>query len=96
MVAQRTWAPSRRSPPPAGPAATAVYVDGRNGRDTNSGTAEAPLRAIARASELLRDRDTTTSIVKLLPGLHMVDRAVSLRTEKATASGAELRAGLFK
>jgi hypothetical protein len=59
-----------------------VYVDGRIGVDTNAGTKESPVHSIAWAAELLRRQDNAIYTMKLLPGIHVLDKPVLLATEK--------------
>jgi len=68
---------------PAAPASEpAVYVDSRIGVDSNPGTKESPVHSIARAAEVIRRRGTAIYAMKLLPGIHVLDKPVSLATEK--------------
>jgi hypothetical protein len=62
--------------------ASAVYVDGRIGLDSNPGTEDSPVRSIARAAAIVRRPDNAIYTMKLLPGIHVLEKPVSLTTEK--------------
>jgi len=72
---------------PAAPDASesAIYVDGRIGRDSNFGTKESPVRSIARAAELLRSPGAAACIMRLNPGIHVVAKPVALVTDRDLA-----------
>lgn len=60
-----------------------VYVDSSIGDDKNPGTREAPVYSIDRASEIINNRDNNIYIMKINPGVYVLDSHVSVATEKA-------------
>ncbi len=62
--------------------AQAVYVDSNIGDDKNPGTREAPVFSIQRASEIIRSRDNDIYIMKINPGIYMLDNHISVATGK--------------
>ena len=62
--------------------AQAVYVDSNTGNDRNPGTKEAPVYSIHKAAEIIRSRDNDIYIVKINPGIYVLESHVSVSTEK--------------
>jgi hypothetical protein len=62
--------------------AQAVYVDSKNGDDNNPGTELAPVFSIKRASDIIRSRDNNIYVMKINPGIYVLDSHVSIATEK--------------
>jgi len=62
--------------------AQVVYVDSNIGDDKNSGTKESPVYSIHKASEIIRSRDNDIYIIKINPGVYILDKHVSVATEK--------------
>ena len=65
--------------------AQAVYVDSNTGDDKNPGTKEAPLYSISKASEIIRSKNNNTYIMKIAPGIYILDHPVFISTEKEMA-----------
>lgn len=62
--------------------AQAVYVDGNTGNDTNPGTKEAPVFSIPKAADIIRSKNNDVYIMKINPGIYVLDSHVSVETEK--------------
>ncbi len=62
--------------------AQVVYVDNKIGDDKNSGTKEAPFFSINKAAEIIRSRDNEIYIMKINPGIYVLDKHVLVATEK--------------
>jgi hypothetical protein len=62
--------------------AQAVYVDSNIGDDKNPGTKEAPVYSIDKATEVIKSRDNTIYIMKINPGIYVLESHVSVTTEK--------------
>jgi hypothetical protein len=62
--------------------AQAVYVDSNMGNDNNEGTEGAPLYSISKAAEIIRKQDNNIYIMKINPGIYILDHHVSVSTEK--------------
>ena len=62
--------------------AQAVFVDSNTGDDKNPGTKESPVYSIHKAAEIIRSRDNNIYIMKINPGIYVLDRHVSVATEK--------------
>ncbi len=62
--------------------AQAVYVDSNIGDDENPGTKEAPVYSIHKAAEIIRSRDNNIYIMKINPGIYILESHVSVATEK--------------
>ena len=60
----------------------AVYVDSNLGNDKNPGTKEAPVVSIKRAAEIIHNRDNGIYIMKINPGIYILDSHISIATEK--------------
>jgi hypothetical protein len=60
-----------------------VYVDSSIGDNKNPGTREAPVYSIDRAAEIINSRDNNFYIMKINPGIYVLDSHVSVSTEKA-------------
>jgi hypothetical protein len=63
--------------------AQAVYVDSNTGDDRNPGTKESPVYSIHKAAEIIRSRDNDIYVIKINPGIYILDKHVSIATEKA-------------
>lgn len=66
-----------------------VYVDADNGNDNNDGTAEAPLKTIYAARDMIRKiTDTMSNDIKvLIRGEHYLDRTFELTAEDSGNNG---------
>ena len=66
-----------------------VYVDSRNGRDTNLGTKEKPFRTIGRAAETLKtETEAGPTTIKVETGVYSLTETVVLeRTDPYTEKG---------
>lgn len=62
--------------------AQAVYVDSNTGDDKNPGTKEAPFYSISKASEIIRNKDNNTCVMKINPGIYVLEHPVFISTEK--------------
>jgi hypothetical protein len=62
--------------------AQAVYVDSNVGDDENCGTEKSPVYSIHKALEIIRSRDNDSYTVKINPGIYILDKRVSVATEK--------------
>lgn len=62
--------------------AQAVYVDSNYGNDDNKGTLDSPLYSIHRAMELIRSKDNNIYIMKISPGIYILEHHVSISTGK--------------
>jgi hypothetical protein len=62
--------------------AQAVYVDGNSGDDNNRGSKESPVLSIHKAMEIVRSRDNNMTVIKINPGIYILDKHVSVATEK--------------
>jgi len=63
--------------------AQAVYVDSKIGDDKNSGTKEAPLFSINKAAEIIESRANNIYVIKINPGIYVLDKHVFVATEKS-------------
>ncbi|MBN1184962.1 MAG: hypothetical protein JXB49_21940 [Bacteroidales bacterium] len=63
--------------------AQAVYVDSNIGDDKNSGTKEAPFFSINKAAEIIESRANNIDVIKINPGIYVLDKHVSVATEKS-------------
>jgi hypothetical protein len=61
----------------------AVYVDSNNGDDKNPGVEKSPVHSIHRALEIIKSRDNDIDIVKINPGIYILDKHESVATEKS-------------
>ncbi len=59
-----------------------IYVDCNTGDDKNPGTKEAPVYSIKKAAEIIRSRDNDIYVMKINPGIYILDKHVSVATEK--------------
>ncbi|HZL11646.1 MAG TPA: hypothetical protein VFC65_16805 [Prolixibacteraceae bacterium] len=66
--------------------AQAVYVDSNIGDDKNPGSKEAPVFSIIKAAEIIRSADNDIYVIKINPGIYVLDKHVSVATEKARAN----------
>ncbi len=62
--------------------AQAVYVDSNIGDDKNPGTKSAPVFSIQKAAEIIKSQDNNVYIMKINPGIYILDSHVSIATEK--------------
>ncbi len=62
--------------------AQAVYVDGKNGDDKNPGTKESPVYSIPKAMEIISSRDNNIYLMRINPGIFVLERLVSIATNK--------------
>jgi hypothetical protein len=62
--------------------AQAVYVDCNIGNDSNSGDIEFPVHSIQKAAEIIRSGDNDIYIMKINPGIYVLDKHISVATEK--------------
>jgi hypothetical protein len=62
--------------------AQAVYVDSNTGDDNNKGTKEAPVFSIQKAAEIIRSRNNDIYVIKINPGIYILDKHISVATEK--------------
>jgi len=58
-----------------------VYVDCNIGDDKNPGTKESPVCSIHKAAEIIRSRDNDIYVMKINPGIYILDKHVSVATE---------------
>jgi hypothetical protein len=66
--------------------AQVVYVDSNTGDDRNPGTKESPVYSIHKAAEIIWSRDNDIYIIKINPGIYILDKHVSVATEKVMTS----------
>ena len=62
--------------------AQVVYVDCNTGNDNNNGTIESPLYSIDKAAEIIQSKDNDIFIMKINPGIYVLDKHISVFTEK--------------
>jgi hypothetical protein len=62
--------------------AQAVYVDSNNGNDKNPGTQKDPFFSVSKAAEIIGSRDNKTYVMKINPGIYILDKNVPIATEK--------------
>jgi hypothetical protein len=62
--------------------AQAVYVDCSIGDDKNPGTKESPVYSIHKAADIIRHKDNNFYVMKINPGVYILDKHVSVATEK--------------
>jgi hypothetical protein len=62
--------------------AQAVYVDSNIGNDNNEGTEKAPVYSINKAAEIINRKDNDFYIMKINPGIYVLEKHVSFSTEK--------------
>jgi len=60
----------------------AVYVDSKIGKDVNQGSKEAPVYSIGRAAEIIHCTDNDLCLMKINPGIYVLDEPVSISTKK--------------
>ncbi len=69
--------------PCASAAAETIHVDGGRGQDSNSGTAESPLRTLGKAAEKANAKSGPGSMtIRLQPGLYALPEAVILENRR--------------
>jgi len=57
--------------------AETLYVNSRNGSDTNPGSMEKPLQSISKAAELVNAKpEAGPAVIKILPGTYQIDKTV--------------------
>ena len=66
--------------------AQAVYVDNTIGDDKNPGTKALPVYSIQKAAEIIGSRDNDIYVMKINPGIYILDNHVSIATEKAMSN----------
>jgi hypothetical protein len=59
-----------------------VYVDGNKGNDNNAGTKEAPFLSIQKAMEIIRSQANDIYVMKINPGIYVLDSHVSISSQK--------------
>jgi hypothetical protein len=59
-----------------------VYVDCEIGDDNNSGIKESPVNSIHKAMEIIRSKDNNTYIMKINPGIYVLENHISVATAK--------------
>ncbi|MEJ2629176.1 MAG: hypothetical protein P8078_11535, partial [bacterium] len=59
-----------------------IYVDSNIGNDKNPGTKDFPVNSIGKAAEIIRSKDNDIYIMKINPGIYVLDSAISISTEK--------------
>ncbi|MHC4173395.1 MAG: hypothetical protein ACYST5_10700 [Planctomycetota bacterium] len=67
------------------PAAIAevLYIDSRNGNDTNPGTKDKPVRAIARAAAIINDSENPgPTTIKIMPGAYCVTEMITFENSR--------------
>ena len=62
--------------------AQVVYVDSNTGNDANRGTKNAPFFSIHKAAELIRNQDNDLYVIKINPGIYVLESPISVSTEK--------------
>lgn len=65
--------------------AQAVYVDSNIGNDNNPGSEKAPVFSIHKAAEIISMKDNSIYVVKINPGIYILDKHVSIATQKSRA-----------
>lgn len=60
----------------------AVYVDSNTGDDKNPGTKESPVYSISKAAEIIKSSDNNIYIMKINPGVYILENHVSVATVK--------------
>jgi hypothetical protein len=66
--------------------AQAVYVDSNIGNDNNSGSEKAPIFSINKAAEIISRKDNNICVIKINPGIYILDKHVSIATQKSMAN----------
>jgi hypothetical protein len=61
-----------------------VYVDSNKGNDNNAGTKVAPFLSIQKAMEIIRSQANDIYVMKINPGIYILDSHVSISSQKAT------------
>jgi len=62
--------------------AQSVYVDSNIGNDNNTGTEKFPVFSINKAAEIISRKDNNFYVMKINPGIYILDNHVSISTEK--------------
>ena len=62
-----------------------IYVDCNTGNDNNKGTVDAPIYSIHKAAEIIKSKGNNIYIAKINPGIYVLDKHVSISTEKDMA-----------
>lgn len=60
----------------------AIYVDSNTGDDKNPGTKESPVNSIGKAAEIIRSKNNDIYLMKINPGIYVLDRHITVSTEK--------------
>ena len=61
--------------------ATTLYVDDRNGHDSNPGTRESPLRTIGQAASVVNSRtESGPTTVKIAPGVYNLNECAEFKS----------------
>jgi hypothetical protein len=59
-----------------------VYVDSNTGNDNNTGTKDAPVFSIQKAAEIINSTDNDIYVMKINPGIYILNKHVSVTTKK--------------
>ena len=62
--------------------AQAVYVDSNFGSDKNPGSKESPVFSISKAAEIIKNSDNDIYVMKINPGIYILDKHVSIEAKK--------------
>jgi len=62
--------------------AQAVYVDSNNGDDKNNGNIDSPVFSVQKAVDLIKCGNNDRFVIKINPGIYVLDHHVSVTTEK--------------
>jgi hypothetical protein len=61
----------------------AVYVDSNLGNDNNAGTKNSPVLSINKAAEIISKKNNDIYVIKINPGIYILNKHVSVATEKS-------------
>ncbi len=61
-----------------------VYVDSKRGDDKNAGGKNSPVYSMQRAAEIVRSRDNDIYVIRINPGIYVLDKHLSVSTDKPT------------
>jgi hypothetical protein len=71
--------------------AETIYVDVRQGSDTNPGTKDNPVRSIGRAAEIINsDTEPGPATIKIAPGLYSLSKSVEFGSKRTYAETGRL------
>ena len=59
-----------------------IYVDSNTGNDNNNGSKESPVLTIKKAAEIIKSPDNDIYIMKINPGMYVLDHYISISTDK--------------